>query len=381
MRPGRSVILGRVAEHGGTRPVRVLHVAQPVEAGVARVVAGLVRDQVARGWDVTAACPGGGWLPETVRAAGARHLAWRATRSPGPTVPAETVALARLVAAADPEVVHLHSAKAGLAGRLAVRGRRPTVFQPHAWSFEAVTGPVEVATRGWERFAQRWTSLTVDVSEAELATGRAAGITGPAVVVVNGVDADAWPPLDRDDSRTALGLPAGPLVVCVGRLARQKGQDLLLQAWPLVRAAVPGARLALVGTGPDEQALRAAADDSVAFAPAEQLDRWYAAADVVAVPSRWEAGVPLVAMEAMSSRRSVVAFDVAGIGPSLGDAGTAVPFEDVPALAAALTERLQDPALADREGKVGRDVCRTRFAASTSYRTTAEHVLSLLGTR
>jgi hypothetical protein len=39
-----------------------------------------------------------------------------------------------------PDLVHAHSAKAGLAGRLAVRGRIPTVFQPHAWSFEAVGG-------------------------------------------------------------------------------------------------------------------------------------------------------------------------------------------------------------------------------------------------
>ncbi|OMQ15223.1 glycosyl transferase, partial [Modestobacter sp. VKM Ac-2676] len=74
-------------------------------------------------------------------------------------MPAETLTLRRVVRAADPELVHLHSAKAGLAGRLAVQGSRRTVFQPHAWSFEAVTGGVAEASRRWERAAQRWTHL------------------------------------------------------------------------------------------------------------------------------------------------------------------------------------------------------------------------------
>ncbi|MGY1749232.1 glycosyltransferase [Modestobacter sp. SYSU DS0511] len=360
-------------------PFRVLHVSQPVEAGVARVVAGLVADQRARGWDVAVACPPEGWLADQVRAAGARLFPWRVTRSPGPTVPAETLALRGVVRASDPELVHLHSSKAGLAGRLALRGSRRTVFQPHAWSFEAVTGPVQAACLRWERAAQRWTHLTLNVSEAELATGRAAGIAGRAVVVPNGVDPARWTPGDRAAARRELAFPdpSAPTVVCVGRLARQKGQDLLLDAWPAVRAAVPGARLVLVGSGPDEAELRARADGSVTVVAGQQLEQWYAAADVVAVPSRWEAGLPLVAMEAMASERSVVGFDVAGIGSSLAGAGTAVAPFDVRALATAVTTRLLDPACAAREGTIGRSVATTRFSAGTSYAATAAHVTAL----
>ncbi|WP_222192778.1 glycosyltransferase [Modestobacter italicus] len=362
------------------RTVRVLHVSQPVEAGVAKVVAGLVGDQCRRGWDVAVACPPEGWLAGVVQEAGARLVPWQATRSPGPTVPRETLALRRVIAQVAPDVVHLHSAKAGLAGRLALRGSRPTVFQPHAWSFEAVTGPVQVATRLWERTAQRWTDLTLNVSQAELATGRAAGLTGRAVVIPNGVDPDAWTPRDRAASRAALGLasPDAPTVVCVGRLARQKGQDMLLEAWTAVRRAVPTAQLVLVGGGPDEAALRAAAGDGVHFAPGERLADWYAAADVVAVPSRWEAGLPLVAMEAMASERSVVAFDVAGIGTYLGGSGTAVPPFDVAGFAREVIARLLDPALAAHEAAIGRTVASTRFAAATSHEITATALLDLL---
>ncbi|MQA34003.1 glycosyltransferase [Modestobacter roseus] len=359
--------------------VRILHVSQPVEAGVARVVAGLVADQRARGWDVAVACPPQGWLADQVRATGARLVPWRATRAPGPTVPAEALALRRVVRDTDPQLVHLHSSKAGLAGRLALRGSRQTVFQPHSWSFEAVTGPLQAACRMWERAAQRWTHLTVNVSEAERSSGRAAGVAGASVVVPNGVDPTRWTPGDRATARRELSFPdpAAPTVVCVGRLARQKGQDLMLAAWPAVRAAVPGARLVLIGDGPDEAQLRAQADESVTIVAGQQLELWYAAADVVAVPSRWEAGLPLVAMEAMASERALVAFDVAGIGSSLDGAGAAVPAFEVPALAAQLVIRLLDPKLAAKEGAVGRDVATTRFSAATSQAATAAQLLGL----
>ena len=70
----------------------------------------------------------------------------------------------------------LHSAKAGLAGRLALRGRRRTVYVPHAWSFEAVQGAVGRASTVWEAAASRWTDMVVCVSEDERRRGREAGV-------------------------------------------------------------------------------------------------------------------------------------------------------------------------------------------------------------
>jgi glycosyltransferase involved in cell wall biosynthesis len=80
---------------------------------------------------------------------------------------------------------------------------------------------------------------------------------------------------------------------------------------------------------------------------------WLAAADVVAMPSRWE-GLSLVMLEAMASARSVVATDVAGAREALAEAGAIVPVGATQPLADALAERLTDPALAAREGAEGR---------------------------
>jgi glycosyltransferase involved in cell wall biosynthesis len=340
-------------------------VAQPTEGGVATVVAGLVRDQVARGWAVAVAAPLGGVLATAVGAAGGRHLAWPARRSLGPHVAVEVRRLARAIGQIDPDLVHLHSAKAGLAGRLALRGHRPTIYQPHAWSFDAVSGPVRATALAWERAAGRWAHVLLCVSEAERQRGTTHGIDGPWRVIENGVDLDTFAVADvvaRAAARADLGLGAGPLVVCVGRLTRQKGQDVLVAAWPQVRERVPDAEVALVGRGPDRERLAARKAPGVRLVgQRSDVTSWLAAADVVAVPSRWE-GMSLAVLEAMAVGRSVVATDAPGAREALGgEAGAVVPLADPSALAAALATRLLDRPRADAEGAAGRRRAEARF--------------------
>ena len=227
--------------------MRVVHVTQPVEAGVAAVVLDLALAQRARGWSVVVVCPPTGWLADRARGLGIDVRPWHATRQPGPMLVKEVRTLRRILTRLAPDVVHLHSSKAGLVGRLAVRGRVPTVFQPHLWSFQTARGVLRTVSTAWERRASRWTDLVVCVSDDELVIGRDAGVTAPAEVVCNGVDTDRLRPRDPAAARASLGLePNGPLAVCVGRLAQLKGQDQLLSAWPEVLARVPRARLVLV---------------------------------------------------------------------------------------------------------------------------------------
>jgi glycosyltransferase involved in cell wall biosynthesis len=325
---------------------------------VAAVVAQLARDQVERGLEVVVAASPHAALRPAVEAAGARFSVWDAKRSPGPGSMLEARSLGRLIEAEAPDLVHLHSSKAGLAGRLALRGRRPTVFQPHSWSFEASRGPIRRAAEMWERRAVGWTDVIVCVSEAERRDGLDAGIAGRYVVIPNGVDLEAFPPAgasERLAARARLKLENGPLAVCVGRLCRQKGQDVVLAAWPAVRARVPDARLVLVGDGPTQSDLSAASGEGVDLVGTrDDIPDWLAAADVVVAPSRWE-GMALTLLEAMATGRSVVATEVAGAHDALGrEAGRIVPVESVPELVDAVVERLRDPALAADEGRAGR---------------------------
>ncbi|MEW1694396.1 glycosyltransferase family 4 protein [Streptomyces sp. NPDC091278] len=363
----------------GTDPgsVTVLHAVQPGDGGVARVVVDLVRAQLAVGLRVAVACPPGTALSTAVRAEGADTHDWRAGRDPGPGLVRETRELARLVRTVRPSLVHAHSAKAGLCARLAVRGRVPTVYQPHAWSFEAVEGTTAALARRWERFGARWADRILCVSEAERRTGEAAGIRADWAVVHNGVDIARF---------ASDGPPREPVptVVCVGRLCRQKGQDVLLAAWPAVLAEVPDARLVLVGDGPDADRLRAAAGPSVRFTGAvDDTVPWYRAADVVVLPSRWE-GMALAPLEAMATGRPVVVSDVDGSRESLPPAHRTpclVPPEDPAALATALGRLLGRPELRHRLGREAHEHVLSRFDVRRTGAAVADIYRELAGVR
>ena len=342
------------AEQGKGR--HVLHVTACIDGGVPRYVAALVEDQLDRGWAVAVAGPGGGDLEVLLAGKDAKLVPWAARRDPSISVLGEIVRLRRIVRELEPDLVHLHSSKAGLAGRLALRSRVPTIFTPHAWSFEAVRGVTRSIARAWEAVAARWSDAIVCVSEAERDRG-ASEFGAEWRVVSTGVDLAGLTEGSDDDRRAArarLGLRDAPLVVCVGRLCEQKGQDVLLRAWPAVANGVSGAQLALVGDGPDAEKLRALASPGVLFPGARNnVKDWLAAADVVAVPSRWE-GMSLVVLEALASGRSIVMSDVDGARETVEGIGAVVPREDPNALAAALVERLVDPEKAAAEGRKGR---------------------------
>ncbi|MFE2378984.1 glycosyltransferase [Streptomyces sp. NPDC059398] len=359
------------------RPLTVFHLVQPVEGGVARVVTDLVRAQVAEGMRAVVACPSGAGLASALAGSGAEVRPWRAGRAPGPSLPAETAAAARLIRACRPDVVHAHSSKAGLAARLAVRGRVPTVFQPHAWSFEAVGGGTARLALAWERYAARWAERVLCVSEAERSAGEAAGIDARWAVIRNGVDLREFR-ADGPAGPGAAPLGPGPVVVCVGRLCRQKGQDVLLRAWPEIVRAVPGARLVLVGDGPDRAPLARTAPPGVLFTGAVDRPRaWLHAADLVVLPSRWE-GMALAPLEAMACGRPVVLTDVNGARESLPpghERHGLVPPDDPHTLARAVRELLADARLRESLGseagahaRANFDVRHTAAAVSELYR-------------
>jgi glycosyltransferase involved in cell wall biosynthesis len=357
----------------------VLHAAQPTDAGVARYVATVAADQLARGWQVVVACPSGGHLATELGAHGVPRLHWPATRSPGVDTVSETRRLRRLVSQVQPDVVHLHSAKAGLAGRLAVRGEHPTLFQPHGWSWLAVQGATARGALVWERLAARWTDLLVCVGEGEAAHARHRQVGARHVVIRNGVDLASFTPATeqiRAATRDRLGIDReAPLTVCLGRITRQKGQDVLLTAWPQVRRHCPAAQLCIIGDGDLLTTLRSCAPPGVRFVPPVTDPRpWYAAADVVVLPSRWE-GLSLTLLEALASGCSVVVSDIPGLAEALtASVGARVPAGDVGALADAVALRLGDRDLRAVEASAARlaadafDVRRTheQLAAVTA---------------
>lgn len=181
-----------------------------------------------------------------------------------------------------------------------------------------------------------------------------------AVILPSGYDADLFAPRDRAAARAALGLPQGPWLCYVGALRDLKRVDVILRAL----AKLPEVRLALVGGGPEADALASLARElnlvqRVRFVgpqPHERVPDWMAAADAVVLVSEHE-GTPNVLIEALALGVPVVATPVGGIPELVGEVAPLVPVGDAEALAAAIRQILAAPPPAE--------VLRARVAGRT----------------
>jgi phosphatidylinositol alpha-1,6-mannosyltransferase len=206
------------------------------------------------------------------------------------------------------------------------------------------------------------------------------GGRAPVHDVFPGVDVEQFHPgVDGRHIRARHGIPPdAPLVVCISRLVRRKGQDVLVEAWPEVRARVPGARLLLVGTGPLEQrlhrrieALRLGAAITMSGAVSwEDLPAYYGAADLFAMPCRTRLGgldvegLGIVYLEAQACGLPVIAGRSGGAPETLvdGETGLLVDGVDGGAVAAAVAGLLSDPDRRRSMGLAGRSFVEQTFA-------------------
>jgi glycosyltransferase involved in cell wall biosynthesis len=164
-------------------------------------------------------------------------------------------------------------------------------------------------------------------------------------------------------------------VLFVGRIAREKGADLVLEAM----ARVPGDwRVGIVGDGIDTAFVRARASalgivdrvDFKGWMTGTALEEEYRQAAVVVVPSRLPEPFGITGIESMAWQRPVVAFDVGGI-PEWLDAGVGgyrVPAGDVQAMAARIRELLEHPQAADQVAARGRERVQRDFTAAPHLR-------------
>ncbi|WP_298552638.1 glycosyltransferase family 4 protein [Streptomyces luteogriseus] len=187
-----------------------------------------------------------------------------------------------------------------------------------------------------------------------------------------GVDEKTFHPgSGGDEVRARLGLTDRPVVVCVSRLVRRKGQDTLIRALPRILAAEPDTVLLIVGGGPYENDLRRLAREtgvssSVRFTgavPWSELPAHYGAGDVFAMPCRTRRGgldvegLGIVYLEASATGLPVVAGDSGGAPDAVldGETGWVVKGGSPEEAADRITVLLGDAELRRRMGERGRE--------------------------
>jgi glycosyltransferase involved in cell wall biosynthesis len=316
------------------------------------------------------------------RAAGAGVLGWQ------PAHGLDMPALARLVArlrAVRVDLIHVHSPRATLFGCLAARLLRvPVVVTVHIPSYYMVEGRSRRAglkRRAYQAAERLLNRGCVDelvyVSERVYREARALRLIPPrhARVIPNGVDLARFAgPNPRAAVRAALGTPPDTtVVIAVGRLDDQKGQDVLLDA--LARLSFDGDELWLVGDGPRRTVLEAQARRLGLWAHVrflgyrDDVPALLRASDLFVLPSRYEA-MPIAVVEALAAGLPSVVADVGDnrylVEP--GVTGLLVPPGQPGALARALATVLADDSGARRMGGAARQRAAVLDVTQTTRR-------------
>jgi glycosyltransferase involved in cell wall biosynthesis len=272
------------------------------------------------------------------------------------------------------DLLHTHTSKGGVVGRVAGRlARVPRiVHHVHGFAFEpAFTPPPRLRFyAAMERAVAPLCDAMVFVNSTDLALARDLRIVRPGQsvqVVCNGVDLAADRPAAPcpGDSRVS--------VVFLGRLADQKGVDILLQAAAAITTAIPW-ELLILGDGPERVRL----ETQAALLPAglcrflghrQDAAEFLASADIVALPSRWE-GHSIAVLEAMAHGRPVLTTAIKGNLQTIqsGVDGLLVAPGDPAAFAAGLQILIENPELRRRLGDAARRTVARRFLARDMVR-------------
>ncbi|MCX7682109.1 MAG: glycosyltransferase family 4 protein [Anaerolineae bacterium] len=266
-------------------------------------------------------------------------------------------------------IVHTHSSKAGIIGRLAawLAGVPVIVHTVHGWSFHDY---MPFASRYLyillERCTAHFTDALILVARSDREKGLRAGIGRPEQyhLIRSAIPLEEFDPatVDRFAVRRELGLPLdAPVLGNVGRFSTQKNPlDWVRMAGKVARE-LPECRFLLVGDGPLREEVESAlvaegiADRTVLTGLRRDVPRMLAAMDVFALTSLWE-GLPRVIPQAMSMRVPVVANRADGTAEAIihGETGYLCNPGDLDGMAAYCLQLLRDPVRRQTMGASGR---------------------------
>jgi glycosyltransferase involved in cell wall biosynthesis/ribosomal protein S18 acetylase RimI-like enzyme len=363
-----------------TRRARVAHIAT-VDLTVRFLLLNQLRRLRDEGYEVTAISAPGPWR-DSIEEEGITFVPWpHATRSLDPV--ADARAFAELIGILRRErfdLVHTHTPKAGILGRIAARAVGVPAIVNTVHGLYA-TPEDRFARRAGVLAAERVAAGCSDVelyqSEEDLRWARRIRLVrrGQGLLLGNGCDLSRFDPGSVPSEQTAklredLGITKDALVVgTIGRLVAEKGYRELFAAARAVRREIPEARFLVVGQHesgksdairPDEVA--AAKNDIVFAGWREDTPELLSAMDVFALPS-WREGVPRSAIEAAAMARPLVLTDIRGCREVVRDGreGLLVPVRSSARLAGAISGLLRDGDRRARMGAASRARAQDRF--------------------
>lgn len=363
--------------------IKILHVIRPAAGGMKNHVLSLIRHADRTVFEPMAACPPGE-LAEDLAGLGIKVFTIPLAGELSPAGDLKTIkSISALLKHNKIDILHAHSSKAALVGRLAARltGTPAVFFTAHNSIFyEEWPGWKKSVLAAAERFLAGYTTRIVTVSNVlrnELLARE--GIAPDKVITIyNGIDpAPCLTARFRKEVLRELGLtPEKKVVGTVARLAPQKGVLYFLKSAAIL-SRDPEIVFLVVGDGPLRKELEAEASrlglgERIIFAGHRRdVDKILPCLDVLVLPSITE-GLPLVILEAMAAACPVVASAVGGVPEAVedGKTGLLVTAGDEQALAVAVEKMIAHPDAARSMGLAGRRRVREHFTVTEMVKKT-----------
>ncbi len=342
---------------------KILHITQSVggiETYILNILANIDRDR----FEMSLICPlDSGGLSKRASDLDVAVYRVRMRREISPFYDLQNLfEISGIVRKIKPDLIHAHSSKAGILGRIAaVLNRIPVIYTPNAYAFLGSTGfkramylLIEIAIRPFTSLL-----LAVGQSEYERSVHDVRFPLERVRTVENAIKILETP------TRLETSPGSVPLVLMVGRLNYQKNPEMFVRAAHIVANQVPNAEFRIIGGGYQEFHGKLTRNLVASLFLKERLKilNWMdqdslvklmERAQVIVVPSRYD-GLPFLVLEAMAMGKPVVGTRVDGVKDAIadGETGFLVELDDVKSMAERIILLLKDPELRSRLGNAG----------------------------
>lgn len=359
--------------------IKVLHVTQATIGGTLEYIKLFFKNIDQEKYEIYLACPSYGPMKEEIEKLGVKVYAIDMAREISLKKDLNSYRkINKLIKKVRPDIVHLHSSKAGVLGKIASYFNRiPCIYNPHGWAFSMnISDKKKVVYALIEKYTSLFCNSIVNISEYEYKLAKQYKIASDKkmLTIYNGIDIDRFSEekFCRQDTIKELNIPNNAFIVgMIARISEQKNPIKFVEVAKGVCEKIDNAYFILVGDGEQRNEVENLIEqynlkDKVKITGwVSDIDKYLSIFDVAILTSKWE-GFGLVIAEYMAACKPIVASNVGGIPELIKHNYNGVLVDDdVDIFVNSILEISKDEKLKQRYINNSKDILREKFSIDT----------------